>query len=119
MKALITLQELAEADLRPYKEIWLTSARAVAESGHQEDELCLWRSDMVFNHDMMSEGTHDQNLQGIWLVVDNLDDPDQVLEVEDEVRQRLIALNMEGEFYPAEVGDGHSFAQSAPHPQGD
>ena len=37
MKTVITLQELAEADLRPYNEVWLTSAEALAESGHNED----------------------------------------------------------------------------------
>lgn len=39
MKTVITQEELAEADLRPYKEVWLTSAEALAERGHNEDEL--------------------------------------------------------------------------------
>ncbi|WP_110947039.1 hypothetical protein [Pseudomonas bohemica] len=108
MKTVITQQELAEADLRPYKEVWLTSALALADSDHKEDELCLWRSDLAFTHDMMSEGTHDQNLKGVWLVVDDIDNPDQVLEIENEVRDRLQVLGVEGEFYPAEVGDGHA-----------
>ena len=111
MKTVITLQELAEADLRPYKEVWLTSAQALAESGHGEDELCLWRSEEAFTHDMLSEGTHDQNLHGVWLVVDDIDDPEQVLDIENDVRQRLQNLGLKGEFYPAEVGDGHAFAR--------
>jgi len=111
MKTVITLQELAEADLRPYKEVWLTSAQALAETGHNEDELCLWRSDEAFTHDMLSEGTHDQNLMGVWLVVDDIDDPDEVLDVETDVRQRLQALGLQGEFYPAEVSDGHAFTR--------
>lgn len=106
MKTVITLKELAEADLRPYKEVWLTSAEALTESGHREDEMCLWRSNQAYTHDMLSEGTHDQNLHGVWLVVDDIDDPDQVIEVEDTVRQRLNTLNLQGEFYPAETGDG-------------
>ncbi len=109
MKTVITLEELAEADLRPYKEIWLTSPEAL-EGGHNEDELCLWRSDQTFTHDMLSEGTHDQNVTGVWLVVDDIDDPDQVLFIEDEVRLRLQTLGLKGEFYPAERGDGHAAA---------
>jgi hypothetical protein len=104
MKTVITLQELAEADLRPYKEVWLTSAQALAESGHNEDELCLWRSNEALTHDMMSEGTHDQNLSGVWLVVDDIDDPEEVLDVENNVRQRLFDLGLKGEFYPAQTG---------------
>jgi len=110
MKTVITLQELAEADLRPYKEIWLTSAQALAETGHNEDELCLWRSDEAFTHDMLSEGTHDQNLVGVWLVVEDIDDRAEVLDVENDVRQRLQTLGLDGEFYPAEMGDGHAFS---------
>lgn len=105
MKTVITQEELAEADLRPYKEVWLTSAEALAERGHNEDELCLWRSNETFTHDMLSEGTHDQNVAGVWLVVDDIDDPDQVLDVEENVRQRLLALGLEGEFYPAQTDD--------------
>lgn len=107
MKTVITLEELAEADLRPYKEVWLTTAQALAESGHKEDELCLWRSNDTFTHDMLSEGTHDQNVAGVWLVVDDIDDPDQVLDVEEEVRQRLRTLGLEGEFYPAQTTEHH------------
>jgi len=108
MKTVITLQELAEADLRPYKEVWLTSAEALADSGHKEDELCLWRSQDTFTHDMLSEGTHDQNLQGVWLVVDDIDDAEQVFDIEEDVRQRLQMLGLQGEFYPAERGDRHA-----------
>jgi hypothetical protein len=106
MKTVITLNELAEADLRPYKEVWLTSAEALAESGHNEDELCLWRAEQAFTHDMLSEGTHDQNIAGVWLVVDDIDDPDQVLDMETDVRDRLETLGLKGEFYPAQRGEG-------------
>jgi hypothetical protein len=108
MKTVITLQELAEADLRSYKEVWLTSAQALAESGHKDAEMCLWRSNEAFTHDMLSEGTHDQNVAAVWLVIDDIDDPNQVLEIEEEVRQRLQALGLEGEFYPAESGDSRA-----------
>jgi hypothetical protein len=105
MKTVITQSELAQADLRPYTEIWLTSPTAVREAGHTEDELCLWRANQVFSHDMLSEGTHGQNVMPIWLVLDNIDDPDQVLGVETMVRERLLAAGLDGEFYPAEVGE--------------
>lgn len=108
MKTVITQQEIADADLRPYKEIWLTSKLALTESGHTEGELCLWRAEEAFTHDMMSEGTHDQNLKRIWLSVDDLDDQKQVLEIENRVRQRLVEQDLNGEFYPAEVGEGHA-----------
>lgn len=110
MKTLISLQEIAEADLNPYKEIWLTSTLALAESGHTEDELCLWRADEAFTHDMMSEGTHDQNLKRVWLPVSDLDEQERVLEIENQVRERLLRLGLEGEFYPAEIGEDHASA---------
>lgn len=110
MKTVITLPELGEADLRPYKEIWLMSTLALTQPGHPEDELCLWRASETFSHDMLSEGTHDQNVKGLWLVVDDIDDPEQVMDVENDVRERLLALRLEGEFYPAEVGDSHASA---------
>lgn len=106
MKPVITLNELAEADLRPYNEVWLTSAEALAEGGHSEDELCLWRAHQLFSHDMLSEGGHGQNVSSVWLVVENIDDPNQVLDMENEVRERLQVLGLKGEFYPAEIGNG-------------
>jgi len=108
MKTVITLQELTKADLRPYKEVWLASPVALTEGGHAEDELCLWRAIQAVTHDMLSEGTHDQNVAGIWLGVDDIDDRQQVLAIEDILRLRLEDLNLEGEFYPAETGDSHA-----------
>lgn len=107
MKTVITLQELTKADLRPYKEVWLASLVAL-KGGHAEDELCLWRASQAVTHDMLSEGTHDQNVAGIWLGVDNIDDRQQILAIEDILRLRLEDLNLEGEFYPAETGDSHA-----------
>lgn len=106
MKTMITLQELAGVDLRPYKEVWLTSTQAVADSGHKEDERCLWRAEEAFTHDMMSEGTHDQNLHAVSLVVDEIADPVRLQDIEQAVQKRLAELGLEGEFYPAQVGNG-------------
>jgi hypothetical protein len=108
MKTVITPEELFEADLRPYNEIWLASIQALAESGHSEDQLCLWRSNIVPSHEMLSEGSHGQNVSSVWLALDNIDDADQVLDMEELVRGRLESLGLKGEFYPAERGDTHS-----------
>lgn len=105
MKTVITLNELPNADLRTFTEVWLTTPTAVREPHHTDDELCLWRANQVFSHDMLSEGTHGQNVMPVWLVVDNIDNPDQVLEVETQVRERLLTAGLDGEFYPAEVGE--------------
>lgn len=108
MKTLISLAELADADLSAFNEIWLSSASSLAEHGPSEDQLCLWRANQLFTHDMLSEGTHGQNVTRVWLVPDDIDDSTAVLEIEDAVRGRLAELNLEGEFYPAEQGDSHS-----------
>lgn len=107
MNKVITLQELNEADLRFYKEIWLTSAQALADD-HKEAQLCLWRSTEAPTHDMLSEGTHDQNLESVWLVVDDIHDQQQVLEIKNHVQQRVLHLRLEGEFSPAEVDDAQT-----------
>ncbi|MFK3973718.1 hypothetical protein ACI2KS_23675 [Pseudomonas sp. NPDC087358] len=108
MKTLITLKELAEADLRPYAEVRLTTPQALAGDDHKEDVLCLWRAEQIATHDMLSEGTHDQNVKVLWLVVDDIDDTKQVLDMETLVRDRLRALGLRGEFYPAERGSGQA-----------
>jgi hypothetical protein len=108
MKTLISLAELSDADLSAFNEIWLSSASSLAEHGPKEDQLCLWRANQLFTHDMLSEGTHGQNVTRVWLVPDDIDDTANVMEIEDAVRARLTQLNLDGEFYPAEQGDTHS-----------
>ncbi|WP_268800500.1 hypothetical protein [Pseudomonas huanghezhanensis] len=111
MKTLISLKELADADLKTFNEIWLSSAASLSEHGPSEDQLCLWRANQLFTHDMLSEGTHGQNVSRVWLVPDDIDAPANVMEIEQAVRARLAELEMEGEFYPAEQADTHnSFA---------
>jgi hypothetical protein len=107
MKAVITPRELLEADLRTYNEIWVSSAQALAKSGHSEDQLCLWRHEVVPSHDMLSEGSHGQNVNSLWLALDNIKDPHQIMDVENLVRERVDALGLKGEFYPAELKDSH------------
>lgn len=67
-------------------EIWLA-----------EPQRCLWRATQVVSHEMMSEGTHEQNLRRIYVrsgpMADNA-------EIERVVRQRLLERGRVGEFPP-------------------
>ncbi len=108
MKTLITVAELADANLSPFNEIWLSSASSLTEHRPSEDQLCLWRANQLVTHDMLSEGTHGQNVTCVWLVVDDIDDQAGILEIEDAVRTKLTKQGLEGEFYPAERGDSHN-----------
>jgi len=83
MDKTITVDQLATADLGSINEIWL---------GETHTQLCLWRGEQVFTHEMMSEGTHDQAA---------------VASIESIVRERLKKMGKEGEFYPAEEADTH------------
>ncbi|MFB3305040.1 hypothetical protein [Pseudomonas sp. AMR01] len=98
MDTTITVDLLATADLGSINEIWL---------GGTHTELCLWRGEHVFTHEMMSEGTHDQNVRRLCVQLVNPDDQAAVASVEQIVRERLEKLGKEGEFYPAEEADTH------------
>jgi hypothetical protein len=98
MNRSINVDQLATADLRTINEIWLGGDPA-------EDEptgLCLWRGEQVFTHDMLSEGTHDQNTRRLHVLVANVDDGSEVAAVESTVRDLLQKMDREGDFYPAE-----------------
>lgn len=92
MDKTISVDQLATTDLRTINEIWLGES-----SG-----LCLWRAEQVFTHDMLSEGTHDQNTSRLLVKLDSTGQPDRVASVEAKVRERLEQMGMEGEFYPAQ-----------------
>ncbi|MGK9419331.1 hypothetical protein ACSSUR_24765 [Pseudomonas cedrina] len=96
MDKTITVDQLAATDLGSINEIWL---------GATHTQLCLWRGERVFTHEMMSEGTHDQNVRRLCLQLVNLEDQAAVANVEVIVRERLKAMGREGEFYPAEEAD--------------
>jgi len=98
MDKTVTVDQLATTDLRSINEIWL---------GGTHTQLCLWRGEQVFTHEMMSEGTHDQNVQRLCLQLVNSDDQAAVASVEVIVRERLKNMGKEGEFYPAEEADTH------------
>lgn len=98
MDKTITLDQLATTDLRSINEIWL---------GGTHTQLCLWRGEQVFTHEMMSEGTHDQNVRRLCVEVVNPGDHAAVVNVELMLRERLEKMEKEGEFYPAEETDTH------------
>ena len=95
MDKMITADQLATTDLRTINEIWLTGST----------ELCLWRAEKVFTHDMLSEGTHDQNSSRLVVKMGDIGDPTTVFDIEATVRELLGKLNMDGQFYPAEQAD--------------
>ncbi|WP_462380911.1 hypothetical protein [Pseudomonas sp. Marseille-QA0892] len=98
MDKTITVDQLATTDLDAINEIWV---------GQTHTELCLWRGEQVFTHEMLSEGTHDQNVRRLCVQLIDPDDQAAVANVEVIVRERLEALEREGEFYPAENVDTH------------
>ncbi|SDP87696.1 hypothetical protein SAMN05216596_11432 [Pseudomonas congelans] len=98
MDKTITVDQLATTDLRSVNEIWL---------GGTHTQLCLWRGEQVPTHDMLSEGTHDQNARRLCLQLVNPDDKAAVASVEALVRNRLERMGSQGEFYPAENADTH------------
>ncbi|WP_348738135.1 hypothetical protein [Pseudomonas rhodesiae] len=96
MDKTITVDQLATTDLRSVNEIWLSSTHT---------QLCLWRGEQVFTHEMLSEGTHDQNVRRLCLQLVDPDDQAAVARVEVMVRERLVKMGKEGEFYPAQEAD--------------
>ncbi|VVO73686.1 hypothetical protein [Pseudomonas fluorescens] len=96
MDKTITADQLATTDLRSINEIWL---------GGTHTQLCLWRAEQVFTHEMLSEGTHDQNVRRLCLQLVDPDDRDAVARVEAVARERLEEMGKQGEFYPAEEAD--------------
>lgn len=97
MDKTITADQLATTDLRTINEIWLSGST----------ELCLWRAEQVFTHDMLSEGTHDQNSSRLLVKVEDIEDQATVVAIEAKVRELLKGMSMEGAFYPAERADTH------------
>ncbi len=98
MDKTITVDQLDTTDLGSVNEIWL---------GATHTPLCLWRGEQVFTHEMMSEGTHDQNVRRLCVQLVNPDDQAAVARVEIMVRERLKKSGRAGEFYPTEEADSH------------
>ncbi|CAI3788556.1 hypothetical protein AHFPHNDE_02233 [Pseudomonas sp. MM227] len=102
MRLRIQQHDIEQTNLRTVSEIWLAGPACTFSAESEVDTLCFWRGRPVVSHEMLSEGTHEQNLQRLWLVVADICDNPAVAAVEARLRTALDKQNMEGEFYPAE-----------------
>jgi len=91
------------ADLRGATELWLVPPEADPQASTHPDGQCLWRGGPVASHDMLSEGTHEQNVRRVWLRVANPKDHTTGERMRPLVEQRLLEQGLEGEFYPADL----------------
>lgn len=98
----IQQQDIETTNLRTVSEIWLAGPACTFSVESEVDTRCLWRGRPIVSHDMLSEGTHEQNVQRLWLLVTDVTDNAQLAQVEARLRTVLEQQNMEGEFYPAE-----------------
>ncbi|WP_244652072.1 hypothetical protein [Pseudomonas sp. CFBP 13710] len=98
----IQQHDIEQTNLRTVSEIWLAGPACTFSAESEIDTLCFWRGRPVVSHEMLSEGTHEQNLQRLWLVVADICDNPAVATLEARLRTALDKQNMEGEFYPAE-----------------
>ena len=80
------LAGLHRGELDGCSEVWLA-----------QPQQCLWRAVQVVSHEMMSEGTHEQNLRRVYVHTSPLGD---AAEVERQVRQRIRESGRNGEFHP-------------------
>lgn len=91
------------ADLRGAVELWLVPPEADPEASAHPVGVCLWRGRPVVSHDMLSEGTHEQNVRRVWLRVVQPEAADTATRIRPLVEQRLREQGLEGEFFPADV----------------
>lgn len=99
MDIVITPEQIETTNLRSATEIWLARPDATGAVDSTDPGTCLWRGRPVVSHDMLSEGTHDQNVRRVWLVTPHVDD---LAALQSRLAARLAAQDMEGEFHPAE-----------------
>lgn len=90
-------------DLRGAVELWLVPPGADPEASVHPSGQCLWRGRPVVSHDMLSEGTHEQNVRRVWLRVAQPEAPETAARIRPLVEQRLMEQGLEGEFFPADV----------------
>lgn len=101
MDIVITPTQIESTNFRSATEIWLARPDAVGGVDSSDPGSCLWRGRPVVSHDMLSEGTHDQNVRRVWLVIPHVDD---LAALQARLAARLAVQDMEGEFHPAEHG---------------
>ncbi|WP_407316126.1 hypothetical protein [Pseudomonas sp. nanlin1] len=104
MNTLIEETQIDTADLRSATEIWLVKPGAVTAHENDGERRCLWRGGPVVSHDMLSEGTHAQNVQRFYLAVADLHNDQHVEGLIARVQLRLRQYGLEGEFLPSEQG---------------
>ena len=92
-------------DLRGATELWLVPPDAPDESDSPSEGLCLWRGRPVVSHDMLSEGTHEQNVRRVWVRVAQPAAQTTVARLRAAVEQRLAEQDLHGEFLPALTQD--------------
>lgn len=114
MKVVIKAVDIPRTDFSSASEIWVADLNAALDVENTDDGLCLWRGQPVVTHDMLSEGTHEQNVRRIWLQVPHIEDREAVAAIEQALRERLGAQRLSGEFYPAQRGDTLQVPPSAP-----
>jgi len=91
------------ADLRGAVELWLVPPQADPQASTHPAGVCLWRGRPVVSHDMLSEGTHEQNVRRVWLRVDQPEAAETAARIRPALEQRLREQGVEGEFFPADV----------------
>lgn len=102
MDIILEEQELPSADLRGALELWVTGPGGPHAPLGEAGQFCLWRGRPVVSHDMLSEGTHEQNVRRLWVRLAQPADLDAVRLAERHVRERIVAQGLEGEFHPTE-----------------
>jgi hypothetical protein len=102
MNVVIKASDINRTDFRSASEIWVAPLNEALAPEDTEQSLCLWRGEPVVTHDMLSEGTHEQNIRRWWVPVSDIDDQQAVQTVEHALRQRLQEQQLDGEFYPAQ-----------------
>ncbi|PVZ16504.1 MULTISPECIES: hypothetical protein [unclassified Pseudomonas] len=102
MDVILEEPELSGADLRGALELWVTSPGGPHAPIDGAGQFCLWRGRPVVSHDMLSEGTHEQNVRRLWVRLAQPGDKGAIERAEQQVRERVAAQGLEGEFYPTD-----------------
>jgi hypothetical protein len=87
-------------DLRGAVELWLVAPEANPDANPQSEGLCFWRGQPAVSHEMLSEGTHEQNVRRVWLRVPAPQAPATAARIRPALEQRLREQALEGEFFP-------------------
>lgn len=103
MRVVIHPEQLSSCDLRAFNEIWLADHPAQFVAEHAANKCCLWRGEQLFTHDMLSEGTHGQNVAQLWVLVADPSDLEGLRTLELAITRKLREQELRGEFHPAQA----------------